>query len=262
MLAGTANRSGGEARVKRAQALPRISRPLARLFGRYGSWYLARNFHSLRILQSGARPPNDFAGPLVVYLNHAAWWDPLVCLFLAREFLPGRSVYGPIAAAALERYRFFKRLGFYPVEIGTARGAAQFLHMSEAILARPESAIFLTPQGKFADVRVPLVFAPGLELLAARVPEARFVPLAIEYTFWEERKAEVLIGFGEAGGGDLTQRMTETQATLAGAAQRRQPNDWKVLLRSRSGVSRPYDLWRGLRARLRGERFDLGHSDL
>lgn len=251
--------------MKKASSLPKISQPLLRLFQSYGAGYLGRHFHSIRLLQSSPLP-NDGAGPWVVYLNHASWWDPLVCLFLAREFFPGCSAYGPMEAAALERYGFFKRLGFFPVESGTTRGAAQFLRTSVAILEEPGNALFLTPQGAFADVRAPLQLAAGLAHLAARAPQACFVPLAIEYTFWEERKAEVLLAFGEAlpssGVTDLADRLASAQATLAAAAQRRQPNEWRILSRTRSGVSGPYDLWRWARARLRGEAFHADHSPL
>ncbi len=217
-------------------------------------------------LLAAAPPPNDPPGPLVVFLNHAAWWDPLVCLLLRREFFRGRAAYAPIEAAALARYRFLGKLGFFAVETGTRRGAAQFLKTSGAILEEEKTALFLTPQAKFADVRAPLVFAPGIDHLAARAPDAVFLPLAIEYSFWEERKPEVLLAFGEAlpasGGESLAARLADVQAALAEAAARRQPNEWKVLRRSRSGVNLPYDLWRGLRARLRGEAFRADHGQL
>ena len=242
-------------------AHPQISRPLLRLFGRYSARYIERHFHSVRLLQPSP-PPNESTGPLVVYLNHAAWWDPLVCLFLARELFGGRPAYGPMEATALKRYGFFKRLGFFPVESGTPRGAAQFLRTSEAILERRENALFVTPQGQFADVRAPLLIASGLEHLAARAPQAFFVPLAVEYTFWEERKPEVHLAFGEATQGGLTERLAATQAQLAAAAQRRLPNEWRIVTKTKSGVSWPYDLWRWGCARLRGERFERDHSRL
>ncbi len=201
---------------------------------------------------------------MVIYLNHAAWWDPLVCLVLRREFFPRRSAYGPIDAAALERYRFLKRLGFFAVEAGTTRGAAQFLKTSGAILEKEASGLFLTPQGKFADVRAPLILAPGIERLAARAPDANYLPLAIEYSFWEERKPEVLLAFGQArpvsAGPSLAHRLAELQAQLAAAAARRQPGEWKSLQKSRSGINLPYDFWRGTRARLRGEAFRTEHG--
>lgn len=250
--------------MKNSVSLPEISRPLLRFFRRYGTGYLRRHFHSIRLLRNAS--PNESLEPLVIYLNHAAWWDPLVCLFLAFEFFPRRPAYGPMEAEALERYRFFKRLGFFPVESGTRRGAAQFLRASNAILARSESVLFLTPQGEFADVRATLRLAPGLEHLATRAPHAFFVPLALEYTFWEERKPEVLVAFGEAlpptGKISLVERLAGAQAALAAAAERRQPNEWRVLTKSKSGVGGPYDWWRGGRARWRGEKFQADHSAL
>ncbi len=245
--------------------VPAISQPLLALFSRYAAWYLGKHFHSVRLLVSDA-PPNDPPGPLVVFLNHAAWWDPLVCLVLRRKFFRDRTAYAPIEAAALARYRFLERLGFFAVETGTTRGAAQFLKTAGAILERKGTALFLTPQGKFADVRAPLVFAPGIDHLADRAPGAVFLPLAIEYSFWEERKPEVLLAFGEAlpatESGALVGRLADLQARLAAVAARRQPNEWTILRKSRSGVSLPYDLWRGLRARLRGEAFRADHGRL
>ena len=247
--------------MKEPSSLPQISQPLLRFFSRYSAGYLARHFHALRLLEKCA-PPNESDGPLVVYLNHAAWWDPLVCLFLARRFFGKRPAYAPMEASALQRYGFFRRLGFFPVETGTRRGAAEFLRTSEAVLARPESVLFLTPQGRFVDVRAPLVLAPGLEHLAARTPHAHFVPLAVEYTFWEERKPEILVGFGAAAESGPREQLALLQAQLAAAAQRRQPNEWQVLLKSRGGVNWFYDSWLRARARLRGESFDPSHSQL
>ncbi|MBA3960754.1 MAG: 1-acyl-sn-glycerol-3-phosphate acyltransferase [Chthoniobacterales bacterium] len=247
--------------MKESVQPPKISQFLLRFFHRYSTAYLRRHFHSVRLLR-GNSPPNESGTPLVIYLNHSSWWDPLVCLLLAGKFFGQRQSYGPMEERALGRYGFFKRLGFFPVESGTPRGAAQFLRTSEAILARPETALFVTPQGRFADVRSPLLFSGGLEHLAERAPQILFVPLALEYTFWEERKPEVLLAFGKPRRSDLLARLAETQAQLSAAAQRRLPNEWQILLQGKSGVNWPYDLWRWSRARWRGERFEREHSRL
>ena len=90
-----------------------------------------RSFHSVRISASGL-PPHCPDRPLVIYLNHAAWWDPLVCLRLAREFFRDRASFAPIDAAMLERYGFFRHLGFFGVEARQPRGALTFLRTTHA----------------------------------------------------------------------------------------------------------------------------------
>ncbi|MEP6810347.1 MAG: hypothetical protein ABI992_08905, partial [Chthoniobacterales bacterium] len=114
-------------------AEPKISKRLLHFFGRYADSYLTRHFHTVRLLKNSAPQTSD-AFPLVVFLNHSSWWDPLVCLLLARRFFPQRDSYGPIDAAALGRYKFLQRLGFFGVEPETPGGARAFLQHASAIL--------------------------------------------------------------------------------------------------------------------------------
>ena len=74
---------------------PRVSTAAMSGFAAYCRRYVRRNFHALRVLKSGL-PPRDSARPIVIYLNHAAWWDPLVCLLLTREFFLERTSFAPI----------------------------------------------------------------------------------------------------------------------------------------------------------------------
>lgn len=251
--------------------LPPLSRTLMNLFALYSRGYLGRHFHSMRIAKNGM-PPYIGARPLVVYLNHAAWWDPLVCLMLAREFFPERRSFAPIDAAMLARYAFFRRLGFFGIEPGTRQGARTFLRMAETILHSSSRALWLTPQGRFADVRErPAKLQKGLGALAAREPGAAFVPLAVEYSFWTEPQPEILVCFGapvvplETRSSACWTRLfaAELQAAqdqLEVLSRRRDPADWLVLNRGRAGVGTVYDTWRRLRARVSGTRFAAEHS--
>jgi 1-acyl-sn-glycerol-3-phosphate acyltransferase len=258
-------------------ALPRVSRPLVSLFTRYSRGYVRRHFHAVRLLKTH-RLPADFAQlPLVVFLNHASWWDPLICLLLAAEFFPARQSFAPIDAGALQRYRFLKKLGFFGVEMGSARGAAKFLQTGSAILSSPEHMLWITPQGRFTDVRSrPASFERGLAHLAGRVGSAVFLPLAVEYTFWEERTPEVLLAFGtplfaqqhqnSCGSDDwaaaLERTLEDAQDTLAAAAQRRDATEWQPMFRGAAGTNAVYDTWRKVWAGLRGEKFQAEHSAL
>lgn len=231
----------------------------------------------MRLLRTHALPANFDALPVVVFLNHAAWWDPLICLLLAAELFPARPAFAPIDAQALQRYRFLARLGFFAVEMDFTRGAATFLRTGTAILERREQMLWVTPQGKFTDVRErPITFQRGLAHLAGRAAPAVFLPLAVEYTFWEERTPEVLLAFGtplftrqlqnSCGADDwaaaLEQTLQDAQDVLATAAQRRAPDDWQVLLRGRAGTTWIYDTWRRVRALFRREPFQPEHSRL
>lgn len=277
----------GSARTKPAPAnhrrpgsasarIPVISPILLRWFSSYARRYVARHFHSLRLLQH----PNvgAFNGrPLVVFLNHASWWDPLICLLLAERCYPGRPVYAPIDSAQLERYRFFRKLGFFGVEPDTRRGAATFLRMGEQILSNDQAMLWVTPQGRFADPRErPLAFRSGLGHLAPRVPGTLFVPLALEYAYWHERTPEALACFGDPIRVDmenlhwsaetwtrtLESHLAAAQDRLAAASTVRASNDFKVLQGGAAGVGGIYDRWRQWRARWRGEAFQQKHGAL
>lgn len=176
--------------------LPRRTPWKYRWFAAYSKRYLGRHFHSVR-LSLAQHSRIDPEAPLIVYLNHASWWDPLTCLVLHQTLFPDRVGYAPIDARQLERYRIFCGLGFFGVDPRSARGGVRFLRTADAILQQPRSVLWLTPQGRFCDVRErPVVVLPGLAHLALRHPSAQLLPLALEYLFWQDRLPEVLARLG------------------------------------------------------------------
>lgn len=269
---------------------PRVSAPLLRAFGLYTRWYLRRHFHGIRISTSGWLPDNENSIPKVIFLNHASWWDPLVCLHLQRQLFARHTGYAPIEAKAVEKYAFFKRLGFFGIETDAPRGAARFFRVAHQILAEPWSILWITPQARFCDVRErPLQFKHGLghlasrlgqtsTLLQARSPRIQFVPLAIEYTFWQERLPEILLHFGQPLEAHTTssvapleaedwtrrleQRLESAMQALAVESLRRNPDSFLPLLEGRAGVGAVYDAWRRFHALIRGQKFDPRHGNL
>jgi 1-acyl-sn-glycerol-3-phosphate acyltransferase len=254
---------------------PVASPRLVALFTRYGARYLARHFHAVRLAR-GPRPEVPPGTPVVVCLSHPSWWDPMICFQLARRLFPGRAHYAPIEAAALDKYRFFSRLGLFGIEPGTARGARRFLTAGAEILARGDTALWVTAGGRFADPRErPVRLRPGLGHLLAHLNHGVVLPLALEYPFWEERLPEALARFGEPvtiGDAEtddlrpaawtrlLESRLAATQDALAGDALARDPARFEVLVGGGAGVGGVYDLWRRTRARLRGEVFRAEHG--
>lgn len=258
---------GGRA-VDRA-LLPRFEPGTHRLFGLYSRWYLSRSFRAFRLARI-ERPGRLDGRSIVVFANHASWWDPLVAIALARELFPARKHYAPIDADALEKYAVFKRLGFYAVDRDSRRGAAAFLRTSRAILARPQSAIWITPQGAFRDVRRrPAGFEPGLARIA---DQCLALPLAIEYVFGEERLPEIWARFGpavelapglstEERTGELERALEGAQDALAADVIARRRGAYDVLVAGGSGVGGVYDLWRRAKAWARGRAFRPEHVE-
>ena len=161
-----------------------------------------------------------------------------------------------------ERYGFFKHLGFFGIEPQTQRGARTFLRTTHALLASSRNAVWLTPQGRFMDVRErPLRLEEGLGALAVREPGAAFLPLAIEYCILDRAAAGNSRLFRRANrpgseparlAADWTRVFTgalETvQDELATRSCDRDVTQWVTLDRGKSGVSGIYDGWRWLRA--------------
>jgi 1-acyl-sn-glycerol-3-phosphate acyltransferase len=260
-------------RDSRPVALPRRWFWLMWLFRRYTIRYVRKHFHAVRLSRSSSLFPPVGEGPLLIVLNHPAWWDPMICIVLA-SLMRERDQFAAIDARAVERYAFFKRLGFVGVDSHSLRGAAGFLRMGATILAAPNRAFWVTAQGRFTDVRErPLSLASGVGHLAARLTRGVVLPIALEYAFWTERTPEALVRVGEPlrvqdhanlSGKEwialIEEALTRNLDDLNAETVSRDPAKFITLLDGRSGVGGPYDLWRRFRAWLRGEKFDPSHE--
>jgi 1-acyl-sn-glycerol-3-phosphate acyltransferase len=250
---------------------PAISPWLLRGFLAYAPGYVRRYLHSVRVCGAEHLLGASHTAA-VIYMNHASWWDPMIAALLAGAYLNRRSHYTPIDAAALEKYKFFSRIGFFGIERNRMGGARKLLQIGTQILQREDSVLWITPQGKFADVRErPLRFESGLAHLLLHAPSCAVIPAAIEYVHWEERTPEALVLIAEpvkidstAAAGELNAlleaRLTVAMDELAQASIRRDVPGFASLLQGKAGVGGFYDRWRSLKALARGERFSAQHG--
>ncbi|MFN6130239.1 MAG: lysophospholipid acyltransferase family protein [Planctomycetota bacterium] len=256
-------------------SLPESKAWLVDGFCRYVHRMVSRRFTSFGVQFA---EPRDSMSPtshaLVVYANHVGWWDPIVAMLLRRSYFPGRILYAPIDAEALKAYRIFSKLGFFGIELDRLSGASDFLKASRAILAEPRSSLWVTPEGKFTDCRdhsQPLM--PGLAHLASSIPSVSFLPLAIEYPFWEEPRPMIAVRFGarqvfELGMSKrdcsdlLESALRQTQRDLAAAVVRRQADDFEYLIAPRAARTSWYDTMRAWKAWYHGHPFDPRHSTI
>jgi len=231
-----------------------------------------KHFHALRVSNTSAAVP-PHSEPVLIVLNHPAWWDPLIGVVLSTQFVE-RDQFAAIDAVAVKQYGFFRRLGFIGVDTTSLRGAAEFLRAGQAVLSEPRRVFWVTAQGRFADVRErPLNLRSGVGHLAARLGRGWIVPLALEYAFWDQRKPEALVRFGEPlriadhpglSGKEWTQRiedaLTRTLDTLNMETMTRDPAKFTAIVSGKTGIGGVYDLWRRLKAWTRGQRFDPSHT--
>ncbi|EMI24954.1 lysophospholipid acyltransferase family protein [Rhodopirellula europaea] len=262
-------------------------------FHRFLHSYLRRNFHAIAFARetelqtqfqslaeanpddAQASPLEDGSVPLIVYSNHASWWDPLLAHFINERLLSPRQFYAPIDAEALQQYKVFEKLGFFGVQSDSNRGAAQFLKTTAALFRREHSALWVTPEGRFADVRDhEAELMPGLSHVCSKLDRGWVVPLAMEYVFWDERLPLVLFRFGDAiaiptasdwdkqqWSEELTERLRFSQSRLAKLCIDRSSEPFENLLRGKRGASGMYDTARRLKSWMTGRSFQAGHGD-
>lgn len=257
------------------EALETLSPGVCRFFERYLNRYFAKNFHGVRLAKDGGPPDIPTNHGLVVYSNHSSWWDPLTMFYLSRSLFADRRGFGPIDAEALEKYKFMRKIGLFPVEQDSSRGAVHFLNVSHGLLRTPMTSLWLTPQGQFADARVrPVAFKPGIAHLARDSENVTFLPLAVEYCFWNESKPELLTRFGmpisstavkdksvDDWQNQLQMALQTTQDKLAMEAMSRDPERFTPLMSGSAGVGFAYDAWRRVKALITGKKFSAAHED-
>ena len=242
-------------------------------FHRFLGPYLRRHFDSIAVSGEGQLDAEVVrGGPLLIAANHPSWWDPLVAHFLNRHLLPDRQFRAPIDAAALQQYRVFERLGFFGVEADSRRGAAAFLRTGSRVLASSDDALWVTPEGRFADPRDRGAdLNPGVAHLCAKTTGGHFVALAMEYVFWNERLPNVLVRFGQprslnesndkaAWSRTVDEDLRTTQAELAEDVVTRDADRFVPVFQSGGGAGFVYDTARRLRSLFGGGGFQARHE--
>lgn len=240
-------------------------------FRGYVRRFIRRNFHAVRAL--GLEHLRSLpAGPAVGFLNHPGWWDPMTGVLMTDLLFPGRKFAAPMDADALRRYPVLERMGFFPVARDSVAGTRDFLRTSRALLRSPSTLLWLTPAGRFSDVREPAPFLSGLAHLIDREYAGGLFAMAVEYPFWNERHPELLVAFSppvdcrplpedrDERTRSLEATLAETQATLARHAIARDPRAFATLSTGSSGIGGLYDIWRRVVAGLRRRTFQAEHE--
>ena len=240
----------------------RPSKLITNWFVRYVMRLFRRRFHSFRIASDGLRTFRDLESskrPAIVLLNHSAWWDPLVGVVVAQGENTRRPLLAPIDRKQLERFKFFRKLGFFGIDPEDPEALADMReYVIDAFQADPRTWLWLTPQGRFTDVRSPVRIRPGAARIAAAIPDVDVISLTIEYVFWQDSKPEVLIRFARieteqtsTSGWQraMTDGMQANADALSRLVQTRDDDAFQTLIDSGTRNSFIYDIYLRIRGR-------------
>jgi 1-acyl-sn-glycerol-3-phosphate acyltransferase len=222
---------------------------LERLYAAYGRRLLRRAF--ARTWVGGAPwPAGD--GPTIAFLNHSAWWDPILTLYMSHDLFR-RDGYGIMKGAQLERYPFFRRIGCF----GASTDGIDDIRAVSAYAARVlqegvRRTLWIFPQGELLPLRTPLTFRSGAARIARTMPEAPLVPVAVRYEFRTEQRPECFVRVGEAVARQaretpveltrrLEQRLRQELMVLDADLERPQMTGYRVVLDGRRSLHALYD---------------------
>ncbi len=248
-----------------------LSKKLTWGFRRYVRKFIRKNFNAVRIANSRALPV-AIEGPLICFVNHPSWWDPMTAVLITDHFFTDRRFQAPMDATAIKNYPIFQRLGFFPLDRETQGGLRDFLRTCRKLLANSRTILWVAPTGRFADIREQAAFMGGLGHISGFDQQIVLLPIAVEYTFWNERFPELLIEFGPLiRSADLPESKSERTATfarslakaqesLAEKAIARNPDAFVTISMGQSGIGGFYDFLRRIAAFLKGDRFHGRHD--
>jgi 1-acyl-sn-glycerol-3-phosphate acyltransferase len=227
---------------------------------------IRKSWHAVRLAgDTGDQALRDLAthtGPAIIAMNHHAWWDPMIGMWLAATYLPGRPGYAPMQADQLAKFAILKKLGVFGVDPDNpASLQAMVDYLRQRWAAEPSAALWITPQGQFCDIREPIRIRPGISAIAASLPvPPRVVSITSEMVFWTEKQPELLLRAvtidppalptTAAWHRVITRAMQANADALATLARKRDPDAFTTIGGRNASSTNPfYDLWLKLTGR-------------
>ncbi len=144
---------------------------------------------------------NEYSGyaenKTIYYLNHSSWWDGLIPFYLNQKIFR-QNARGMMEDKQLNRYKFFRRLGVFSINLSDARSSLRSLRYAVESMGRENSALYIYPQGEIVPFTAEEIrFKKGLGWIAKQCPNADLVPIAIYIHTMKSDKPELVIRIGK-----------------------------------------------------------------
>lgn len=212
-------------------------------------------------LQTRGPLPDPARGPLLLYLNHGAWWDGYLMYVIHRVVLRGRfDAHLLMEERQLRSYRFFSWSGAFSINRHDPEDVRRAQEYAAGLLrgGRRPRALFIFPQGKIVPAdRRPLVTYPGVARIIALAGDVALCPVALRYEFLGQQWPHAFISLGpvhraadpadvEGTLADLTARLTAACDALRDDVVGGRMERFRPLLRGRRGIDKRFDALLGL----------------
>lgn len=177
------------------------ARWVERLFATYNRNLLARRFQGLRVCGlEHLKARASTSVPLVLYANHASWWDGLVTFQAGHH--AGLDQFFMMEEKQLRGYPLFRRLGCFSVVRDDARSALRSIEYAADLLNDTNRALWIFPQGELAanDLRPLKLFSGAARILnhCGRDGDVvvRAAPVAMRFEFLDDFRPEAFLKVG------------------------------------------------------------------
>lgn len=167
------------------------------IFDLYNRSLLWRRFKRLNIKGLELLSDRDKNIPIVLYVNHSSWFDPLIAYRLSR--LAKLDAYAMMEENNLRKLTFFRKIGAFSVVRENPREAVKSInYIVDEIKEKPNRAVWIFPQGAIEpnDVR-PLELFHGLARIVEKTGRCYAAPVAMRFEFLQDFKPEAFVSIGE-----------------------------------------------------------------
>ncbi|PWN07243.1 lysophospholipid acyltransferase family protein [Rhodohalobacter mucosus] len=150
----------------------------------------------------------------IYFLNHTSWWDGLIPLLLNQKLFKQKARAMMEDKQMLE-HRFFRKIGAFSVNLDHPRSAVKSLRYASRSMERPNSSLYIYPEGKIVPFSVGKPeFKRGLGWLAKECPACDLVPVGIYIQTARHDKPELFIRIGDPSTPDRSMDTKELSKLL------------------------------------------------
>jgi 1-acyl-sn-glycerol-3-phosphate acyltransferase len=166
------------------------------VFDVYLKRLLKKSFSDFRLINE--LPQFDKTINLIITANHFSWWDGFFVYWFNKHFI-NKKLFVLMLEQQLLRYRFFKKLGCYSINLKNAYSTITSLRYTLDVISDSNNIVAIYPQGEIQPYEQrPIIVKDGISFLSNKTKKDFFIlPIAFKIHYSNERLPCVYIRCGK-----------------------------------------------------------------